>query len=335
MIAITHKRVEAALGYIDKKIEIFAKKIESELADLNESAKNYKNGKSNKLPSCFCNEAGQLDKQIKFIDDILRFEVKKIIKAKPDEIKTWSKGPLNSIGLCKAFNKKILEVFRYKDQRGNKYFKSYFKRLGIKACVYCNAQSTIIASTQTGGLNARFECDHVLNKDDYPVFSMSFYNLYPSCSTCNRIKQKDKIAFDLYVENEVDIHPDRFLFSLDEASHSLYLAEKDQNELVVLFKDCYDIQGEIDKKFHLTGTYMQHIDIAEELIRKKKVYTPKYMDILNEEFFKLFPDEKDFRDRLIIGNYSRPEEIHKRPLSKFSQDIARQIGLLNPSEKKK
>jgi hypothetical protein len=34
-------------------------------------------------------------------------------------------------------------------------------------------------------------------------------------------------------------------------------------------------------------------------------------------------------ERFILGNYVLPEEINKRPLSKFMQDIAREAGLIS------
>ena len=33
-------------------------------------------------------------------------------------------------------------------------------------------------------------------------------------------------------------------------------------------------------------------------------------------------------DRLILGNYSNPEEIHKRPMAKFMQDIGKEVCLI-------
>jgi len=33
-------------------------------------------------------------------------------------------------------------------------------------------------------------------------------------------------------------------------------------------------------------------------------------------------------ERFLIGNYTEPKEIHKRPMAKFQQDIAEQLGLL-------
>jgi hypothetical protein len=37
-------------------------------------------------------------------------------------------------------------------------------------------------------------------------------------------------------------------------------------------------------------------------------------------------------NRLIVGNYARESEIHIRPLAKFKQDIAKQIGLIEKDD---
>ena len=44
-------------------------------------------------------------------------------------------------------------------------------------------------------------------------------------------------------------------------------------------------------------------------------------------FHKIFPDPSTI-DRMIIGNYSKPEETFKRPMSKYTQDIARQLKII-------
>ena len=41
----------------------------------------------------------------------------------------------------------------------------------------------------------------------------------------------------------------------------------------------------------------------------------------------LFSDERQFL-RYLIGNYAFSDEINERPLSKFTQDIARQLKLI-------
>lgn len=64
-----------------------------------------------------------------------------------------------------------------------------------------------------------------------------------------------------------------------------------------------------------------------ELIQKKEIYTESYKQHLAKQFKDLFKDESII-NRLIIGNYDTVEDIHKRPMAKFTQDIARQLNLI-------
>jgi len=38
-------------------------------------------------------------------------------------------------------------------------------------------------------------------------------------------------------------------------------------------------------------------------------------------------DNNSISNRLIVGNYVEPENIHKRPMAKFMQDLANQLEL--------
>ena len=82
-----------------------------------------------------------------------------------------------------------------------------------------------------------------------------------------------------------------------------------------------------DKNFCITGIYNTQKDIVAELIQKKEIYTESYKQHLANQFKALFKD-KSVINRLIIGNYDSIEDIHKRPMAKFTQDIARQLHLI-------
>lgn len=73
--------------------------------------------------------------------------------------------------------------------------------------------------------------------------------------------------------------------------------------------------------------YKAHKDIAEELLWKKYVYNHVIRDIYRDLFKELGFVDADF-NRFILGNYDKIDDIHKRPLSKMTQDIARQLGII-------
>jgi hypothetical protein len=79
--------------------------------------------------------------------------------------------------------------------------------------------------------------------------------------------------------------------------------------------------------FDIKGIYETQKDIVEELILKALIYTPNYKKTLIENFPKIFNDV-NLSNRLIVGNYVQSDEIHRRPMAKFIQDIAKQIKLI-------
>jgi hypothetical protein len=120
------------------------------------------------------------------------------------------------------------------------------------------------------------------------------------------------------------------MFSIDE--DSLYLYEKSNmlSDLAIKFESTNgdeELLTNHQELFRISEIYDTQKDIAEELIHKSKAYTCAYKKSLVRGFKSIFPDIAII-DRLIVGNYTEPNDIHKRPLSKFTQDIARQLKLI-------
>ncbi len=60
------------------------------------------------------------------------------------------------------------------------------------------------------------------------------------------------------------------------------------------------------------------------------MYDDSYRELLEEKYSAIGVDQVSI-DRIILGNYTDITDIHKRPLSKFMQDIAEDVGLTKPS----
>ncbi|WP_294269396.1 hypothetical protein [uncultured Chryseobacterium sp.] len=89
----------------------------------------------------------------------------------------------------------------------------------------------------------------------------------------------------------------------------------------------HDLLNEYNKIFGIQGIYDTQNDVAEELLHKAKVYTNAYNKSLLKNFHDLFPD-KNILEKLIIGNYANSSETFKRPMAKYTQDLAKQLGLI-------
>lgn len=228
----------------------------------------------------------------------------------------------------KVFYDLIIDAMRY-DAIRDKEFMPYLKEIGIKSCVYCNSQLTIVTEkNENNEISAKLELDHYYAKSKYPFLCISFFNLYPTCGNCNRAKSKKDAVFQLYSEENIDL--DVFDFILDDESVLKYLKSRNVDDIKFSFKTkvgLTDISTDHDKMFCIQGIYNTQKDIIEELIHKKEAYSEQYKKDLVELFDGLFPD-KAFINRLIIGNYANTEEIHKRPMSKFTQDIAKDLKLI-------
>ncbi|WP_309613981.1 hypothetical protein [Flavobacterium sp.] len=271
----------------------------------------------------------------------------RIVKANPDEIqiliKEFKAINIGTILNQNVPNKKIkfhqtiVNAMRY-DALRDYDFNSYLKASGIKSCIYCNSQSTVVidykyynnkTKKKVRVQKAKLELDHYYPKSKYPFLCTSFYNLYPVCGNCNRSKSSNNINFNLYTDdpNKLDI----FSFKIDDNSVLDYWLSLNKEDLKVYFQD---INGDVkflndyNKMFAIQGIYDTQKDIAEELVHKAKVYSSAYKSDLVDNFKALFPD-KAILNRLIIGNYDKPDEIHKRPMAKYVQDIARDLKIIS------
>lgn len=236
-----------------------------------------------------------------------------------------------------SFYSKVVEAMRYEDLR-EKDILPMIKEVGIKACVYCNALLTVVLEqTYKKGkrwkkikdrpIKANLELDHYYPKSKYPFLCTSFYNLYPTCSNCNGAKYNKDALFQLYTDdNNLEV----FKFSIDDKSIIKYWENRNLNDIKIQFDALSDKDGLLENHnnlFCIPQIYDTQKDLAEELIHKAFVYNKSYTEDLFRNFNELFPD-KTMIKRLIIGNYTNPEEIHKRPMAKFTYDIAKQLKLI-------
>lgn len=226
----------------------------------------------------------------------------------------------------KTFKDLILETLNYSKLRSD-FYPKYFKEIGIKACVYCNSQLAVSIDSN-GKDKAKFQLDHYLSKSKYPCFSISFYNLYPVCASCNIVKGDKNIEFELYSDDKKKTNKSKFNFLLEKGSVAKFLISRNYSDIEYTFEEPSK-DNQFQKTFDIQGIYDTQKDIIEELILKKEIYTKSYKHTLKSSFPKLFNNSTSLSNRIIIGNYSFADEIHKRPMAKFTQDIASQLKLID------
>lgn len=215
----------------------------------------------------------------------------------------------------------------YDDFR-KKWAYTLVKELKVSVCSYCNRNYI----TNFGKNSTTTQLDHFFDKNDYPYFAISLYNLVPSCSTCNQRKSsKKKNIFYPYLESFNDsakFKYDGIKSRKELSSQNLdFFDEERVNFHLEAIKDDDKVKEHIEV-FNLKPLYNEHKDVIAELLQKRVIYSDSYINELMSLYEgTLFKNREDLL-RLIACGYITDEEISKRPLSKLIKDISEELKLI-------
>jgi hypothetical protein len=219
----------------------------------------------------------------------------------------------------------IFDYDRFIDKK-LKYYNAYdlSSALGRNTCTYCNRTYTSTVIRLRDGKNViRTTLDHWFAKSDYPLLATSFYNLIPSCYSCNSSVKGDK-PFDLVGNTHpyVDI-------TQNEDFEFGYFYSKKMDRYRIFLKDT--VAGNSRSRFTLQEmlvdeVYNSHHSELSDLLTIKKNYSGSYIKSLQELFGGKFAPEEVYR--LIFGVEDKSKDFYKRPLSKFKYDILKQLNML-------
>lgn len=164
---------------------------------------------------------------------------------------------------------------------------------GIRTCPYCNRQYITPILTSNGKM--RGTLDHFVAKNKYPYFSMSLYNLVPTCYSCNSSFKGEK-EFNFKDINPYDESMDDYI-----RFQAKMIINKpiriDVKEKTLNKKD--EIEKYIDT-FKIESQYNYHTNQVEELILKRFIYPEEYIkDIKNEKLNDFRITETKIREQLI------------------------------------
>jgi 5-methylcytosine-specific restriction endonuclease McrA len=220
---------------------------------------------------------------------------------------------------------KIKQYFDYKTiykqgTDGERHDYWLMSKLDIKTCPYCNRHYTFTINKKATKCRPQF--DHFYPKSKYQYLALSFYNLIPSCSTCNHTKGKQLITINPYIKGFAD----DYKFELQNKENILS-GTLDKRKIKIGFKR--PNTKEINKNIEIFGLeplYNQHIDYVQEIIDKAQAYNSSYYNALVNSYTGLGKQPAEI-DRFIWGNYLDATEHIKRPLSKLTKDILEQLGI--------
>lgn len=213
--------------------------------------------------------------------------------------------------MLKAYNKLISNRVNFK----------LINEYDIKCCPYCNENFIINRGEKT-----TLQLDHFFPKSEYPIFALCLYNLIPSCYACNHIKSK----------NSIGVSPNNHLYDFSKLKITYTPQESDYldnpEKLEVIFK--YDDDTEFSEKmeqnlevFGIKEAYKNHKDYVQEILKKAQIYNSKMINEIQHNFPELFSSKEELV-RIIFGNYITKEELLKRPLSKLTMDLLRELHII-------
>lgn len=228
----------------------------------------------------------------------------------------------------KKFWELIVDAMHYQDGARPSII-PYIERLGIRTCVYCNLQYALTINHSQG----LFELDHRFPKSEYPYLCVTFFNLQPSCPSCNHGKKAATADFGLYTNDRNQLHP----FHLLSMPH-LYLRKRRLDSKYINIRlvasDTTDpalcsLAASHQRDFNINDTYSVVKDVAEETIWRCKAFDETYKELFLRNFPELY--DKDALHRFVFGAYSDDSNVHQRPLTKLIRDIEKDMGVvINP-----
>ena len=262
--------------------------------------------------------------------------LKKLISASPSQlkkiIKLIHKYYPDAEDQTKDLYKCLFNIFvnhgYEKDKNINKY--EFIQNIGLGSCPYCN-RNYIYTLDKNRLLKAKI--DHFYPKSLYPILAVSYFNLIPSCLTCNGLGAKgSKDTFNKYpLKNPYEIEPDDFIFDYSIKSMNILnpITNIDKNSIEILFDTHIKSHSDV---FGLDLLYEENRDIVIELYLKvKHEYVKQHIKYLHSYRGLKFSDEEVYR--FITCGYFKDEDLHKRPMSKLIKDISIKLELINPNGK--
>lgn len=268
-------------------------------------------------------------------DDLVRVllmgtfeEQKSLIRQIDDDLNVLAATVLDA---RKNFNEQMKKLFVDKMYENEKFFSKsgHVKRVDIEICPYCGRSYIYYAEHPTKSNSKTLvkpAIDHFLPKDEYPCLAVNYYNLIPSCSTCNNSPCKwtnDPIGAAR--DKEYLMHP--YFFDDDKISFSYkpttMLYDK---EHIKVMMNCED--ADLDKGYktwlNLDQFYGKHNGMVKNLYVQLVGFQKAYQKFTG----KTYSVPKEFIEGLpevIFGYNLSPDRAKEELMYKFKKDIYSQM----------
>lgn len=252
-----------------------------------------------------------------FIDYLTEDKIDLLLTGKPRDLLVLNQEFLN-LNLEDMGNKSVKQLFvnsGYKNWFQPIYGIEFLNQINQDTCTYCNRNYTISIVKN----RAKAELDHWFPKSNYPFLALSFYNIIPSCHSCNHLKL-DKNTDDSFA------HP----YMMKEENHNFkYSFDYDTSISNIEIKLIVDKDSKIEKSLKslkIQEIYQAHSHKElKDLLDLRYKYSENYINVLLDETFEKVGLTKEEIYRVIFGIEIKEEDYHKRPFSKFKHDIIEEL----------
>lgn len=233
---------------------------------------------------------------------------------------------LRIIGYHK-FNKGDYSKKYNKDIIWNRH--TFIQKSGVTVCPYCNRQY-ITSFHKNNCCLTTADIDHYYPKTQYPLLSMNFFNMVPSCTICNSkmkgrniLKQEDMTLnpfFDdsdcLYFRTNNDKLSEIYPFA--KSSTKIYVDVNTEKDFHV------QKRAENSKKiFYLPNIYSAHVQEVVKIKENINHFSEKYFNNVFQKNYKgVYKSYEEFEQALFDFNYLNDGDA---PLTKLKKDIYNQL----------
>ncbi|MBR2179491.1 MAG: hypothetical protein IJ862_03725 [Selenomonadaceae bacterium] len=259
----------------------------------------------------------QITKNADVMTDILLLPETELLKKYPRIKFYYHMSSRGNSKKFRRFNDEVKLWFNY--EKINKMTRwKIFKLMDVKVCPYCNRQYIHIVE-DSGYLG---DIDHFLNKDIYPLFSLSIWNMIPCCKPCNQKYKRSSTTTILSPHDEG--FDDDCIIKVKPHNVGALLGEN--NDMDLKWEIDINTPQEKSKKileniklFQLNEQYKNHIEDVKDILRWKRLYNHNYLKYLK----KLLNINEHQFNRMIFGCTLKPDNFKDELLSKMVYDIVK------------
>lgn len=235
------------------------------------------------------------------------------------------------VGIIKDVFVKWYTDFTSKEEISYKYM----DKLNIRTCPYCNRNYTFtIKRIKADTFKTRPEFDHFYDKSDYPSLALSFFNLVPSCHTCNHGKLTGEAGLNPYFSGFNTrfriCHPEKDLEREQKDFRPMnineVLAVKKTEDFSIAMPKADSKEETNVNLFGLTPLYNKHKDYVLEIIDKANAYNAIGAENIIDAFQGIGRSPQDVLD-FVWGKYLDDKGMVNRPLAKLTADVLKQLRI--------